>query len=102
MRHILDAESRAIAAIPVSDAYDRAVALIIERVHRLGGKLVASGMGKAGQIAQTLPRHSRPRVPRLSICIRVKPSTATLACCNPTMLCSWCPIRARHAKLSIW
>ena len=40
MRHILDAESRAIAAIPVSDAYDRAVALIIERVHRLGGKLL--------------------------------------------------------------
>ncbi|HRN04702.1 MAG TPA: SIS domain-containing protein, partial [Muribaculaceae bacterium] len=54
MRHILDAESRAIAAIPVSDAYDRAVALIIERVHRLGGKLVASGMGKAGQIAQNI------------------------------------------------
>ena len=54
MRHILDAESRAIASIPVSDAYDRAVALIIERVHRLGGKLVASGMGKAGQIAQNI------------------------------------------------
>ncbi len=54
MRRILEAESRAIAAIPVSDAYDRAVALIIERVHRLGGKLVTSGMGKAGQIAQNI------------------------------------------------
>lgn len=102
MRHILDAESRAIAAIPVSDAYDRAVALIIERVHRLGGKLVASGMGKAGQIAQNIASTFSSTGTRLSICIRVKPSTATLACCNPTMLCSWCPIRARHAKLSIW
>ena len=51
MRRILDAESRAIAAIPVSDAYDRAVAMIVDRVHRRGGKLVTSGMGKAGQIA---------------------------------------------------
>lgn len=54
MRHILDAESRAIAAIPVSDAYDRAVGIILDRVHRLGGKLVTSGMGKAGQIAQNI------------------------------------------------
>lgn len=54
MRHILDAESRAIAAIPVSDAYDRAVGIILDRVHRLGGKLVSSGMGKAGQIAQNI------------------------------------------------
>lgn len=51
MRQILATESAAIAAIPVSDAYDRAVALIVERVHRRGGKLVTSGMGKAGQIA---------------------------------------------------
>lgn len=54
MRHILDAESRAIAAIPVSDAYDRAVGIILDRVHHLGGKLVTSGMGKAGQIAQNI------------------------------------------------
>ena len=51
MRRILQAESDAIAAIPVSDAYDRAVDMIVERVHRRGGKLVTSGMGKAGQIA---------------------------------------------------
>lgn len=54
MRHILDAESRAIAAIPISDAYDRAVGIILDRVHHLGGKLVTSGMGKAGQIAQNI------------------------------------------------
>lgn len=54
MREILDAESRAILNIPVSDAYDRAVELIVEHVHRRGGKLVTSGMGKAGQIAMNI------------------------------------------------
>lgn len=51
MANILQAESRAVAAIPYSEQYDRAVELIIEHVHRRGGKLVTSGMGKAGQIA---------------------------------------------------
>lgn len=51
MREILEAESRAIKNIPVSDQYDKAVELIIEHVHRRHGKLVTSGMGKAGQIA---------------------------------------------------
>lgn len=54
MREILAAESRAIAGIPVTDDYERAVALIVERVHRQGGKLVTSGMGKAGQIAMNI------------------------------------------------
>lgn len=54
MERILQAESRAIAEIPVSDAYDRAVDAIVEHVHRRGGKLVASGMGKAGQIAMNI------------------------------------------------
>lgn len=54
MREILEAESNAIKNIPVSDAYDRAVELIVEHVHRRGGKLVTSGMGKAGQIAMNI------------------------------------------------
>ncbi len=54
MRRILEAESRAIAAIPVTDAYDRAVGAIVEHVHHRGGKLVTSGMGKAGQIAMNI------------------------------------------------
>ncbi|MDE6268896.1 MAG: SIS domain-containing protein [Muribaculaceae bacterium] len=54
MRQILLAESQAIASIPVTDDYDRAVSVIVERVHRLGGKLVTSGMGKAGQIAMNI------------------------------------------------
>lgn len=51
MHDILEAESKAISQIPYSPAYDKAVELIIEHVHRRGGKLVTSGMGKAGQIA---------------------------------------------------
>ncbi len=54
MREILLAESRAVAAIPVTDAYNDAVELIIEHVHRRGGKLITSGMGKAGQIAMNI------------------------------------------------
>ncbi|MDE6081087.1 MAG: iron dicitrate transport regulator FecR, partial [Muribaculaceae bacterium] len=54
MRLILQAESEAIKQIPVSDAYDRAVEAIIEHVHNRHGKLVTSGMGKAGQIAMNI------------------------------------------------
>lgn len=51
MQEILAAESKAIAEIPYRPDYDRAVELIVEHVHRKSGKLVTSGMGKAGQIA---------------------------------------------------
>lgn len=54
MRQIIEAESDALRSIPYSDAYDRAVDLIIEHVHRRRGKLVTSGMGKAGQIAMNI------------------------------------------------
>lgn len=54
MRGILEAESRAILNIPVTDGYRQAVEAIVERVHRRGGKLVTSGMGKAGQIAMNI------------------------------------------------
>lgn len=54
MRDIIEAESRAIASIPVGEAYTRAVALIKEHVHERGGTLITSGMGKAGQIAMNI------------------------------------------------
>lgn len=54
MRMILQAESSAILNIPYSADYDKAVELIVEHVHRRGGKLVTSGMGKAGQIAMNI------------------------------------------------
>lgn len=54
MREILLAESRAIENIPVTDDYPRAVEMIVDHVARKGGKLVTSGMGKAGQIAMNI------------------------------------------------
>lgn len=54
MREILEAESRAVANIPVTDGYEQAVELIVERVYRGGAKLVTSGMGKCGQIADNI------------------------------------------------
>lgn len=54
MRGILEAESRAIASIPFTPDYQKAVDLIVEHVARRGGKLITSGMGKAGQIAMNI------------------------------------------------
>jgi len=51
IKQVLRQEAEAIQNIPVTDAYEKAVSIIEERVHQLKGKLVASGMGKAGQIA---------------------------------------------------
>lgn len=51
VQELLDAEARAIKNIPVNGNFHDAVELIYRSVHQRGGKLVASGMGKAGQIA---------------------------------------------------
>lgn len=51
---ILTREAEAVLNIPISDAYDRAVDLIVKNVHEKKGKLVISGMGKAGQIGQNM------------------------------------------------
>lgn len=51
---ILETEMRAIGAIPKDNPYDVAIELIITHVHELGGRLITSGMGKAGQIAHNI------------------------------------------------
>ncbi len=51
VKKIFEAEARAVLNIPVSDSFMTACDLIHEAVHKNGGKVVASGMGKAGQIA---------------------------------------------------
>nr|QIM10855.1 sigma factor regulator FecR [uncultured Muribaculaceae bacterium] len=51
---ILDKEAAAIRAIPLSCDYPKAVEFIVDHVNRRGGKLVTSGMGKAGQIAENI------------------------------------------------
>jgi arabinose-5-phosphate isomerase len=47
-------ESAAINNIPVTGSFEDAIRIIYERVHKKNGKLVTSGMGKAGQIAQNI------------------------------------------------
>lgn len=51
---ILQQEASAILNIPVSEDYNKAIDLIVEQVHGKKGKLVTSGMGKAGQIASNI------------------------------------------------
>lgn len=48
---ILAREAAAIRSIPVNEDYGRVVQLIHEKVHLGGGKIIASGMGKAGHVA---------------------------------------------------
>ena len=54
IKQLLRDEAAAVLNIPVTDNYRKAVELIVEQVHRKGGKLVTSGMGKAGQIAMNI------------------------------------------------
>ncbi|MCE4566322.1 SIS domain-containing protein [Maribellus sp. CM-23] len=51
IKKVIEDEAQAIRNIPVSDGMLTAIELIYERVHQKKGKLVTSGMGKAGQIA---------------------------------------------------
>ncbi len=51
IRKVIEHEAQAILNIPVEDGFIKAIELIYNRVHEKKGKLVASGMGKAGQIA---------------------------------------------------
>lgn len=54
IKKLLQKEAQAVESIPVTDAYEKAVKLIVEQVHCRRGKLVTSGMGKAGQIAMNI------------------------------------------------
>jgi len=51
IKDILRKEIDAISNIPLDNNYADAIQLIFEKVHHSKGKLVTSGMGKAGQIA---------------------------------------------------
>jgi arabinose-5-phosphate isomerase len=54
VREIFNAEAAAIKNIPVSNSFIEAVDIIHRQVHTMNGKLVTSGMGKAGQIAHNI------------------------------------------------
>jgi arabinose-5-phosphate isomerase len=51
IKNILEAEAAAIHNIPVNNSFEKAISLLYTSIHINHGKLIASGMGKAGQIA---------------------------------------------------
>ena len=54
IRNIIEREVDAVRNITVSDNFAIAIQLIHHQVHELNGKLVVSGMGKVGQIAENI------------------------------------------------
>ncbi len=54
IRNVIEQEAKAVLNIPVEDDFIKAIDLIYNSVHVKKGKLVASGMGKAGQIAANI------------------------------------------------
>jgi len=54
INEIFQQEAEAINNIPVSASFNKAIELIHQQVHQKGGKLVSSGMGKAGEIAKNI------------------------------------------------
>jgi arabinose-5-phosphate isomerase len=51
IRKVIQQEAQAIQNIPVNDSFQQALDIIYHAVHQKHGKLIVSGMGKAGQIA---------------------------------------------------
>lgn len=51
VKDLIQREASAVLAIPINDSFEAAVRLIHLHVHQRHGKLITSGMGKAGQIA---------------------------------------------------
>ena len=51
IKDILAHEAQAVLSIPVNDSFAKALDIIHHQVHVMKGKVIMSGMGKAGQIA---------------------------------------------------
>nr|WP_321451204.1 SIS domain-containing protein [uncultured Carboxylicivirga sp.] len=51
VKALLQHEAQAIQNIPATDDFERAVNLMYQQIHEKKGKLITTGMGKAGQIA---------------------------------------------------
>lgn len=54
IKGIFEREAAAIAGIPVTDDYEKIIDVIFRHVHNRKGKVITSGMGKAGQIAHNI------------------------------------------------
>ena len=98
IKQLLQQEAQAVLNIPVTDAYEKAVQLIVEQIHQKKGKLVTSGMGKAGQIAMNIATtFCSTGIPSVFL----HPSeaqTATSASYKKTICSCLSPTPAKHAK----
>lgn len=54
IQSVIQREAEAIKNIPVNASFSEAAEIIFKHVHEKKGKLVVSGMGKAGQIAENI------------------------------------------------
>lgn len=54
IKSIFQAEAAAVASIPENQPFGGVIELLYERIHERGGKVIASGMGKAGQVANNI------------------------------------------------
>ena len=54
IKQLIELEIEAIRNIPIDGVIEKAIAILVDRVHDKGGKLVISGMGKAGQIGMNI------------------------------------------------
>ena len=98
IQELLQKEAQAVLNIPVTDAYEKAVELIVEQVHHKKGKLVTSGMGKAGQIAMNIATTFCSTGILPFFCTPAKHSMVTSAFFRRTTCCYLSPIRAKLAK----
>ena len=80
LKDLIEREAEALKNIPLDGGIEAAVELMYQSVHENGGKVVVSGVGKAGHIGQQLST-------TLS-------STGTAACFLP-------PLEAQHGDLGI-
>ena len=99
---ILQQEAEAVRNIPITDGYEEAVTLIVKHVHELGGNLITSGMGKAGQIAMNIATTFCSTGTPAYFLHPAKHNTATSASSARTMSCCSSPTQARHANCSNW
>ena len=54
VKSIFQSEAAAISSIPEDQDFEGVVDLIHEKIHQKGGKVIVSGMGKAGQVANNI------------------------------------------------
>ena len=98
---ILEHEADAVRHIPVTPAFDDAITLIVEHVHHRRGRLITSGMGKAGQIAMNIATtFSSTGTPAFFLhpSEAQRRNTATWASSATRTCCCSSPTRARPAS----